>query len=98
MPHTAFENTAGQGGYVAPPVAMEAAGETTEEDDAISSDWDDENHMTVRAKWILDSCASIDDIIERLRQEIRYYESLKQTGWELTAPIDDDYGFMRKAH
>lgn len=62
------------------------------------SDWDDENQMVIRAKWILDSCNTIEEIIDRLREEIRYYETLKNQGWDLTGPVDDDYGYMRKNH
>lgn len=69
---------------------------TTEEEHDDWDDWDDENTMVVRCKWIADGCATIDAIIDRLMQEAQYYRSLKQQGWEVTSPVEDDYGYLRK--
>lgn len=57
---------------------------------------DDEHQKVVRFKWMGDGCASVDQIIERLHQEISYYTQLKYEGWELRGPIQDDWGFMHK--
>lgn len=83
--------------------AIENADSVVEnEDDAINSNSDDDDEydlidsrLLVRAKWTLDGAASIDQIIEKLRNEIRYYETLRESGWELVQAIDDDYGWLR---
>ena len=76
-----------------PDVSVAITTVTTDEEE---SDFDDENHMTIRAKWMLDSCETIDDIVERLHYEIANFLRLKEEGWELTSSIDDDWGFMRR--
>jgi hypothetical protein len=70
--------------------------ELEQDPDETESDLDDENHMTIRAKWILDGCKNLDEIIQRLEDEISYYKELKERGWQLTGTVDDDYGFMRR--
>lgn len=55
---------------------------------------DEDNSVIIRAKWSLDGCSTIDEIIERLKQQIEEYKKLKEDGWELRDKIDDDYGFI----
>lgn len=50
----------------------------------------------IRAKWLYDDCASLDEIIERLKQEIEHIKQLQRDGWELVDPVSDDYGYMRQ--
>ena len=57
---------------------------------------DNPNEMLIRFKWLGDGASSIDDIIERLKAEISWYTKLKYDGWELQAPIVDDYGYLVK--
>lgn len=57
-------------------------------------DVDMENTLTVRAKWILDGASSIDEIIGKLENEIKYYQHLKTEGWEVDGKVDDDWGFL----
>lgn len=54
------------------------------------------NEMTIRFKWLADGATNIDQIIERLHEEIAWYTKLKYDGWVLRAPIEDDYGFLHK--
>jgi hypothetical protein len=74
---------------------------TTEEEEETVSDTvsveEDEDVEIIRAKWILDGCATIADIIERLKAEIEHYTKLKEEGWELTQPVEDDYGYIKKS-
>lgn len=65
-------------------------GEVFEEDEGINDD------VIIRAKWSLDGCSTIDEIIDRLKEQIESYKQLKEEGWELREKIDDDYGFMYK--
>ena len=67
-------------------------GSSTEGDD----EWDDANRMIIRAKWTMDSAKTVDECIERLQGFIKYLSELKEEGWELDNPVDDDYGFLRK--
>ncbi len=57
-------------------------------------DVDMENTLTVRAKWILDGASTIDEIIDKLENEIKYYRGLKADGWEVDGRVDDDWGFL----
>jgi hypothetical protein len=64
--------------------------ETTEEEDIY------ENAICIRAKWLYDGCKTIDDIIERLKAEVEYYEKLKSDNYELIDEVQDDYGYLKK--
>lgn len=50
----------------------------------------------LRSKWQLDGCDSIDACVVRLREFIKELEDLKDEGWELAGPVDDDYGHLIK--
>ncbi len=68
------------------------SGSTTAEDD----EFDEENNMTLRAKWTMDKAKTLDECIEKLQGFIEYIKQLKEEGWELTQPVDDDWGFIRR--
>lgn len=81
----------------------------SDNDNISTEDEDDNQHETeeyaeeeeddseiIRAKWLYDGCESMDDIIKRLEGQIEYIKKLKNDGWELIQPVDDDYGFMRQ--
>lgn len=74
--------------------------ETETDEDEVFEEEEEEEHIEddviIRAKWILDGCSSIDEIIERLKGEIEHYKQLKEDGWELREKMDDDYGFLIK--
>jgi hypothetical protein len=69
-----------------------------EEDEVESegSDWNDENHSIIRAKWQMDGAKTLDECIEYLKSFIAFIEELKKEGWELTEPVDDDYGHIKR--
>lgn len=60
------------------------------------SDWDDENHSIIRAKWVIDGAKNLDEVIEKYLEEIEFIKRLKADGWELTDAVDDDYGYMKR--
>lgn len=64
------------------------------EDDFFESD---SAQQIVRAKWMFDGAKTLDEIIDRLRDAIVHYEMLKQQGWQLLSPVDDDYGWIAQA-
>ena len=59
----------------------------------VYDDYDDDCE-TIRAKWMLDGCETIDQIIEVLESTIDYYKDLKNKGYVLKEAIVDDYGFI----
>lgn len=71
--------------------------EDTENEEGEENDYyDDENSSIIRAKWIFDGAETLDDVIECLKQEIEHIKKLKEEGWELTQPVNDDYGFIKQ--
>lgn len=63
----------------------------------VGSDFEDDNHFTFRAKWMLDGCSNLEDVINRLEEEIEYIKQLQDDGWELIGTIEDDWGFLRRS-
>ena len=55
-----------------------------------------DNTETIRAKWMLDGCRTLDEVCERLQEQIWAFRRMQAAGWELTHEILDDYGFMEK--
>ena len=66
--------------------------EEAEEDE--DEEYDQEGGMIVRAKWTLDGCATIDEVIARLQEQILRFRQLKSDGWEMRDAVNDDYGWM----
>ena len=56
----------------------------------------EEENICIRAKWSIDDASTIDEAVIKLNQFIEYLKSLKNDGWELREPIQDDYGFLYK--
>lgn len=48
----------------------------------------------LRAKWMFDGAKTLDEVIEKLKDQIEYIKKLKEDGWELTDAVSDDYGPM----
>ncbi len=44
-----------------------------------------------RFKWICASCVTIDDVIGVFRERTAFFEKLREDGWRIGGPIDDDY-------
>ena len=53
----------------------------------------DEDEVTLRMKWLADGATNLDEVIEKLHKMIRYVQGLEEQGYELRAPMNDDYGF-----
>lgn len=66
----------------------------SEEDE--NEDDEREDDLIIRSKWQCDGSATIDEAIEKLHAYIDYLKALKADGYELTGPVEDDYGFLRK--
>jgi hypothetical protein len=56
----------------------------------------EEENICIRAKWSMDDASTIDEAVIKLNEFIEYLKSLKNDGWELREPIQDDYGFLYK--
>ena len=61
-------------------------------DDSECFDWDQTE--IIRAKWMWDGCSNLDEVIQRLHEQIEYIKKLKDKGWVLINPIEDDYGYI----
>lgn len=57
---------------------------------------EEEENICIRAKWSIDDASTIDEAIVKLNEFIEYLKTLKNDGWELRDPIQDDYGFLYK--
>ena len=55
-----------------------------------------ENDMIIRAKWSIDGARTLDEAVEKLGRFAEYLKSLKASGFDLRAPIDDDYGYVHR--
>lgn len=45
---------------------------------------------------MFDGCKSLDEIIEALKEQIKFVQKLKEDGYELIEEVEDDYGHMKK--
>lgn len=52
--------------------------------------------ISIRGKWMFDGAETIDEMIHQLDQFKEYLLSLKNDNFELTGPIEDDYGFLQR--
>lgn len=71
----------------------------TEEEECYDEDEDDEeedDEEIIRMKWCADGSKTLDEVIEKLQNQIKYIQALKEDGYELTRVMDDDYGFIKK--
>jgi hypothetical protein len=68
----------------------------TNSEETNGSDYDEDNNMTLRAKWMLDGCRTLYEVVQRLQEEVEYIKQLHQDGWELTSAIEDDWGFLKR--
>ena len=53
-----------------------------------------EHMITYRAKWMVDGCSTISEMIDRFKAEIKDLEDKLATGWKLEETIGDDYGSL----
>jgi hypothetical protein len=66
------------------------------DEDWDDEDWDDENSATVRAKWSIDDAKTLSEAAAMSRAFAEWLENLERDGWQLTGPVEDDYGFIRR--
>jgi len=50
-------------------------------------------NYTHRSKWLYDGCTSIDEMLERLGDEIGYLEDIRELGAKLEVVVPEDKGF-----
>jgi hypothetical protein len=50
--------------------------------------------ITIRAKWSMDGATTLREAANKLRRKADWLEDLASAGFELNAPIQDDYGFV----
>jgi hypothetical protein len=55
-----------------------------------------EDDIIIKCKWAIDGSSTLDEAIKMLHAYIEYLKELKANGYELTGPVEDDYGFLRK--
>lgn len=76
---------------------MDSASEITDDFSTSDEDYtDDENEEIIRAKWIFDGAKTLDEVIDRLKDQIEIIKKMKEDGWELVGEVTDDYGIIRK--
>lgn len=71
------------------PTDTDDTNDTEEDDESTGSD-----DFTLRAKWQMDGARTLDEAIDKLHDFIRFLGALRDEGWRLRGPIDDDYGFL----
>ena len=67
-----------------------------EEEEDENESYDSEDNVPIRAKWQMDGATTLDEAIVKLQNFIEHIKSLKNDGWELVDPINDDWGFIRR--
>jgi hypothetical protein len=70
----------------------DAPSETRE---TVTDDDDDDCHI-IRAKWTMDGARTLDEAARKLLRYAEYLQSIRNDGWELRSPIEDDYGYVYK--
>lgn len=68
----------------------------SDEEELFSEEEEEEYDEILRMKWIGDGSKNLDELIEKLKQEISFIQRLKEDGYELISPMCDDYGFIKK--
>ena len=56
----------------------------------------DEDIEIVRGKWIIDGCSNLAETIASAQEFVNYLLDLREQGYELTGPVEDDYGILEK--
>ena len=54
----------------------------------------EQGDMCIRAKWTMDGARTLLEAATKLRAEADWIEELAKAGFELNAPIENDYGFV----
>lgn len=74
--------------------------ERTEEEVGYELELEDEEdellEEIIRAKWSMDGATTLTEAASQLRSYAEALERLAADGWELTRPVEDDYGFIKQ--
>jgi hypothetical protein len=62
-------------------------------DDYEDEDFDSDKERIIRAKWTIDGAATLSEAAALSRAFANELEDLEADGWQLTQPVEDDYGF-----
>jgi hypothetical protein len=76
--------------------AEEFAGLWREYAEFRDGDEDDEEPEIIRAKWIIDGAATLEDAARLAEEFAGYLRGLSADGWRLRAAVDDDYGYLTR--
>jgi hypothetical protein len=60
------------------------------------AEFDPEHEDVIRAKWSMDGAKTLSEAAARLRGHAEALERLEREGWQLTQPVEDDYGFIHR--
>ena len=66
---------------------------TNESDDELSEEFPDDT--IIRAKWTMDDAKTLSEAADKLEAFAKELRELESQNWQLTKPIEDDYGFIR---
>lgn len=55
---------------------------------------EEEVDEVIRAKWMMDGAKTLSEAATKLRKAADSLEKLEKEGWQLTQPVDEDYGFI----
>lgn len=67
------------------------------EDEVDPFEADPDNDGVVRAKWTMDGARTLSEAAARLERQAADLRQMEEDGWQLTGPVEDDYGFIRRA-
>lgn len=62
----------------------------------VPNDNDNDNDNIIRAKWTIDGAETLEEAAIKAGGFAACLRELAAGGWELTGPVEDDYGFIRK--
>ena len=63
-------------------------------DDEESDDADGDD--VIRARWVMDGARTLSQAARKLEVFAQELRELEESGWQLTAPIEDDHGSIRQ--
>lgn len=70
--------------------------EEKEDDMSFDSDESEEDLHFIRCKWQGDGATTLEELIGKMHNFIAHLRNLQKDGWELSNPMDDDWGLIVK--
>lgn len=58
----------------------------------------DDPSEVIRAKWVMDGATTLSEAAEKLEAFATTLRQIEKDGWQLTGPVEDDYGFILPTH